>query len=94
MPRLLKEISGPDRIVSTSAMFMALSHALKLLAYGVIGFKFSPYSTLLVYMVGGALIGSLVGVQMRKFINNQWFNHVVSILLTILALRMIYTTLI
>jgi uncharacterized membrane protein YfcA len=73
-------------------MFMAWSHALKLLTYGVIGFKFSQYSVLLVYMVGGALIGSLLGTSLRKRISNLWFNRILKLLLTVLALRMIYSS--
>ena len=93
MPRLLKELSGPDRIVSTSAMFMALSHALKLLVYGFIGFTFSNYIVLLVWMVAGAMAGSLLGTYLRGFVSNRWFSSILKVLLTALALRMIYTAL-
>ena len=41
MPRLLKGISDGNGIVSTSGMFMSLSHGVQLLAYGTISFKFS-----------------------------------------------------
>ncbi len=91
MPRLLKEISDRDGIVATSGMFMSLSHGLKLLAYGIIGFKFNQYSFLLVYMVTGALIGSFVGTLLRRSISNRWFSQILKILLTIMALRMIYS---
>ena len=94
MPRLLKEISDRDGIVSTSGMFMSLSHGLKLLAFGMIGFKFSQYSTLLVCMVSGALIGSFWGTFLRKKISNRWFSQVLKILLTVMALRMIYSALV
>lgn len=93
MPRLLKEIPDRDGIVATSGMFMALSHGLKLLAYGIIGFTFSQYSALLVYMVIGALIGSLLGTLLRRKISNRWFSQVLKVLLTVMALRMIYSAL-
>ena len=91
MPRLLKEISDRDGIVATSAMFMSLSHGLKLLAYGIIGFKFNQYSVILAYMVTGALIGSFVGTLLRRQISNRWFSQILKILLTVMALRMIYS---
>lgn len=91
MPRLLKEISDRDGIVATSGMFMSLSHGLKLLAYGIIGFKFSQYSVILAYMVTGALIGSFVGTLLRRQISNRWFSQILKILLTVMALRMIYS---
>ena len=91
MPRLLKEISDRDGIVSTSGMFMSLSHGLKLLAYGIIGFKFNQYSVILAYMVAGALIGSFVGTLLRRQISNRWFSQILKILLTVMALRMIYS---
>lgn len=90
MPRLLKEISDRDGIVATSGLFMSLSHGLKLLAYGIIGFKFNQYSALLAYMVTGALIGSFVGTLLRRNISNRWFSQIMKILLTVMALRMIY----
>ena len=93
MPRLLKEISDRDGLVSTSGMFMSLSHGLKLLAYGIIGFKFSQYFTLLVCMVSGALIGSFGGTLLRRKISNRWFSQILKILLTVMALRMIYSAL-
>jgi len=91
MPRLLKEISDRDGIVATSGMFMSLSHGLKLLAYGIIGFKFNQYSVILAYMVTGALIGSFVGTLLRRRISNRWFSQILKILLTVMALRMIYS---
>ena len=91
MPRLLKEISDRDGIVATSGMFMSLSHGLKLLAYGIIGFKFNQYSVILAYMVTGALIGSFVGTLLRRQISNRWFSQILNILLTVMALRMIYS---
>lgn len=92
MPRLLKEFSdNRDAIVSTGGMFMSVSHGLKLLAYGIIGFKFSQYSTLLVCMVSGALIGSFWGTLLRRKISNRWFSQILKILLTVMALRMIYS---
>ena len=91
MPRLLKEISDRDGIVATSGMFMSLSHGLKLLAYGIIGFKFNQYSVILAYMVTGALIGSFVGTLLRRQISNRWFSQILKILLTVMALRMIYS---
>jgi uncharacterized membrane protein YfcA len=93
MPRLLKEMSDRDAIVATSGMFMSLSHGLKLLAYGIIGFKFSQYSSLLVYMVIGALIGSFLGTLLRRNISNRWFSQILKILLTLMALRMILSSL-
>ena len=86
MPRLLKEISDRDGIVATSGMFMSLSHGLKLLAYGIIGFKFNQYSVILAYMVTGALIGSFVGTLLRRQISNRWFSQILKILLTVMAL--------
>lgn len=91
MPRLLREISDRDGIVATSGMFMSLSHGLKLLAYGIIGFKFNQYSGILAYMVTGALIGSFVGTLLRRQISNRWFSQILKILLTVMALRMIYS---
>ena len=71
--------------------FIGVYILLKLLAYGIIGFKINQYSVLLVYMVTGALIGSFVGTLLRRSISNRWFSQILKILLTIMALRMIYS---
>jgi len=71
--------------------FIGVYILLKLLAYGIIGFKINQYSVLLVYMVTGALIGSFVGTLLRRSISNRWFSQILKILLTIMTLRMIYS---
>lgn len=90
MPKLMKELQGRDKIVSTSAMFMALSHSLKLLVYGLIGFHFSQYFILLLCMVAGAFAGSYIGTLLRRKISDQRFNVLLKLLLTFLAVRMIF----
>lgn len=89
LPRVMKEFKERDRIVATSGMFMTLSHGFKLLVYGLIGFNYREYIYLLMFMISGACIGSYFGTLLRGELNDQRFNIVLKLLLTLLAARMI-----
>ena len=93
-PRLMKELPGKDSVVATSALFMALSHSLKLLAYGIIGFRFLEYGGLLLLMISGAFIGSYIGTKLRGKLDQRRFATILKIVLTLLAFRMIFFSLI
>jgi len=92
LPRLIKELRERDRIVATSGLFMTLSHGLKLGVYGVIGFHFKQYAILLLCMVAGAFLGSYTGTKLRGKLSDNKFQLVLKFLLTILAVKMILST--
>lgn len=91
VPKLIIDLEDRDEIVATSGAFMAISHGLKLLAYGVLGFQFLQYAWLLFFMTAGALIGSYIGTKIRRRVNNSHFTIILKIILTILASKMIFS---
>lgn len=93
MPLLLKELQQRDKVVATSATFMAASHGMKLLVYGGIGFHFRQYAITLVFMVAGAFLGSYIGTFLRGRLNDRRFSIILKLLLTVLAIRMICVSL-
>lgn len=86
---LTRHLGDKNKIIATGAIFMTISHLSKILIFGLIGFDFSAYSTLIIAMSAGAIVGSYLGTRFRQQLDNQRYLTIVKILLTILALQMI-----
>ena len=82
-----------DSLVTTIASFMTVSHLLKLLAFGLLGFAFSDYLGLMLLMSVTVAMGSFAGTHIRKYVPNVSFKKIFRWLITVLAFRMIYLTL-
>lgn len=86
---LTKDLENKDEIIATSAIFMSISHLAKVPVFMLLGFSLLANIHIIFYMVLGSIIGSLIGIKLRKKTNNeQWFS-IIKILLTLLALKMI-----
>jgi len=77
-------------LVATSAACLVLQHALKVLAFGALGFAFAPYLPLIILMILSGFIGTIVGRKLLIKIDEQQFRRWLNIMLTVLALRLIY----
>jgi uncharacterized membrane protein YfcA len=88
-PLLLREGLARDQIVATHATMMTALHALKLVAFAVLGFALGPYLPLLAAMTVSTTLGSWAGTRLRVKIPEARFRQVLKILLTVLALRLI-----
>lgn len=82
-----------DSLVTTIASFMTVSHTLKLMAFGLLGFAFSDYIDLMLMMSVMVAMGSLAGTHIRKYVPAMSFKSIFRGLITMLALRMIYLAL-
>jgi len=82
-----------DSIVATSALLMSITHILKMLMFGLIGFSFMQYAGLITGMVIAVVTGSYLGTRMRHRVPNVLFQRLIKYLLTLLAIKMIVTTL-
>lgn len=78
-----------DALVSTNALFMSFSHAVKLPLFLILGFSYSTYWTTILGMTVGAIFGSYVGTKLRHRIQSRRFLTVLKFTLTTLALKMI-----
>ena len=82
-----------DAIVATSSVFMAVTHIIKVLLFGVLGFQFADYWLTTVLMMFGVLVGTWVGTRLRHRVPDQRFKTIIQWLLTVLAIRIIVQTL-
>jgi uncharacterized protein len=81
--------TGRDWLVVNTAVYMSVNHALKIIAFALLGFSFSPWLGLLLGMVIAGVLGSWVGTALRSRIPQKTFQMWFKVLVTILALRMI-----
>jgi len=80
-------------LVATSAACLVLQHALKVFVFGILGFTFAPYFSLILLMVGSGLVGSIIGKRLLISIDEQRFRQWLNVILSCLALRLIWLTL-
>ncbi|WP_298610810.1 sulfite exporter TauE/SafE family protein [uncultured Thiothrix sp.] len=82
-----------DEIVTTSAVFMVITHLLKLILFGFLGFSFAHYWQLTVGMIIATTLGSWFGTKIRHRVPETNFQVILKWLLTLLVLQIIYITL-
>ena len=96
-PLLAVFISPPKLIrhavVATHAMCMSIQHALKALAFGFLGFNFAPWLLLLSAMIGAGFLGTLLGRHALNKLPEKLFTRGFQIVLTLLALRLLWSAL-
>ena len=80
---------SPQRLVSTSAACMVIQHILKVFVFGLLGFAFAPYLPLIVLMVASGFVGTIIGRRLLLKVDEVKFKRGLSIVLTILALRLL-----
>ncbi len=93
MTLLLKEYEDKNKVVATGAMLMSITHISKIFVFAIFGFMFFDYINVILFMVAGAIAGSYFGTKIRNKIDGKKFINILKVLLTLLALRAIYTTL-
>ncbi len=81
-------------LLATSAVCLILQHTLKVLVFGLIGFAYAPYAPLLVLMVCSGFIGTVIGKKLLLKINEQRFQYWLNLILSFLALRLIWGALV
>lgn len=81
-----------DWIVVNTALYMALNHALRSLAFVLLGFAFAPWWREILAMSATTFFGAAMGLRLRRQIPSAWFLTMFRWLVTLLALRMIALT--
>ena len=76
--------------IATFSTAMALQHAPKALVFGLTGFMLSDWLALIVAMIGCGFIGTWLGLRLLKAFSDQRFGTVLNLLLTALALRLLW----
>jgi uncharacterized membrane protein YfcA len=83
----------PDRrqFVATHSVFMTLIHGLKVVVFGALGFSLATYLPLIVAMIVTAFFGTLFGRSVLNRLPEAVFRRIFQVVLTVLALRLLYT---
>lgn len=81
----------PIELVATSAACLVIQHLLKVMVFGFLGFAFSDYIGLIILMIGSGFLGTLLGRKVLLKVNEKYFQYVLSAVLTILAIRLLYS---
>lgn len=76
--------------VATHAMFMTLQHLLKTIMFGILGFAFSIWAGLIALLIAAGVFGTLAGRLMLAKIDDRRFGIVLTVVLSLLAMRLIY----
>lgn len=91
---------SPERLgdrhatIGTFSACMTLKHALKVAAFGALGFAYLPWLPLVGLMIVSGFLGTVVGRQIVNRMPEARFRTAFKILLTVLALRLLYEGLI
>jgi uncharacterized membrane protein YfcA len=75
--------------MATFSACMLLQHALKIAAFGVLGFAFAPWLPFIGAMFAAAFIGTWLGRWALGWMGDARFRRVLTIVLTLLALRLV-----
>ena len=87
---------SPERLgdrhatIGTFAACMTLKHALKVAAFGLVGFAYLPWLPLIGVMIVSGFLGTVIGRQIVSRIPEARFRTAFRVLLTVLALRLLY----
>jgi uncharacterized membrane protein YfcA len=76
---------------ATLGALMAISHIAKLVAFGFIGFAIGAYIPLMAAMLVAGVLGNWIGEKALDRISEQRFRLVLKLILTALALRLLWT---
>jgi uncharacterized protein len=90
MPFLLRQNLGRDRTVVTHGAQMVCLHGFKISTFALLGFNFAPYLSLTVGMIAAVILGSYLGTRWRGRLPEAVFGRLMHLLVTALALRMIW----
>ena len=87
---LLRPLSlGREGLVATHAAAMTAQHGLKMAAFGLLGFAFSPWAPLIALMIAAGFIGTLLGRRLLGRLDERHFSRLVQAILTIVALDLV-----
>jgi len=71
------------------ATLMAISHVIKLVAFGLVGMAIGAYLPLIILMILGTVAGNWIGQRTLTRMPEKLFRRIFQILLTMLALRLL-----
>lgn len=79
--------------VATFSASMVVQHLLKVVVFGFLGFAYGSYVPLMALMVASGFLGTILGRRLLLRISENHFQKALNIILTILALRLVWVAL-
>ena len=76
--------------VATFATAMTLQHAPKALVFSAAGFVFPEWLPFILAMIACGFGGTWLGLHVLRSLTNRWFHHTFNVILTLLALRLLW----
>ena len=89
MTLLFKDYEDKNKVVSTGAALMSITHILKVFVFMYFGFVFFDYIGVIIAMIIGAVSGSWVATKLRDEIDGKRFTIILKVLLSALAIQVI-----
>lgn len=85
--------ASPDRRnhAATLGALMTIAHIMKLVAFGMLGVAVTAYTPLIAAMIGTAALGNWAGAKALNHVPERLFRIVFQVLLTGLALRLLWS---
>ncbi len=77
-------------LVGSLAAIMSVQHGFKIIGFAVAGFVFWPWIPLVMVMIVCGFVGTLTGARILHNLPEQRFRMIFKIVLTVLALHMVY----
>jgi len=77
------------QLIATHAMCMTVQHALKALAFGLIGFSFRDWLPLIAAMIASGFAGTLLGSKILDRMSERTFSVILKGLLTVIGLDLL-----
>jgi len=88
---MVKSMSlNPVPHVATHSLMMTFQHFVKVLVFGLIGFQFGPYMTLIIGMLISGFIGTVIGSRFLTKSGGRYFKAVLNTILFLAAARLIW----
>ncbi len=88
---LLSKNLSKNAIVASNSVIMLVSHLVKILFFSMLGVQLMDHALLLLSLCVAAIIGSIIGSRFRHRLPEKLFFPLFKGLLTILALRMLFS---
>lgn len=90
---LTKQLKSREQIISTSALFMSVSHLAKIPVYLTVTESLFTHAGVMVAMIVGAILGSFAATKIKISSDSEKSIKVIKWLVSLLAIRMVLDTL-
>lgn len=80
---------SPEKTIATLALTQVLGHGLRVLAYGVIGFNAIVRPALLIPLCVAAVVGTLLGRNLNRFLDGAQFTLLFKAILIVLSIKLV-----